>query len=76
MKGLQLSSLEAAAMLASLLPSVANAALYDTVIETQYGNLTGAMAFDATTGARFSNWKDVSVWKGIPFAASTAGENR
>ena len=56
----------------------ANAALYNTTISTQYGLVQGVPAFNSTSGpsSNLSNWEDITVWKGIPFAASTAGANR
>ncbi|OOF91965.1 hypothetical protein ASPCADRAFT_56460 [Aspergillus carbonarius ITEM 5010] len=60
-----------------LLLHAANAALYDQVIETSQGSVQGTAAFNASTAPSYiSNWKDISVWKGIPFAATTGGENR
>ncbi|KAJ5953543.1 carboxylesterase [Penicillium verhagenii] len=58
------------------LAPVASAALYDTVIETKYGSVQGYPAFNSTNTGNLTNWKDITVWKGIPFAATTGGENR
>ncbi|OJZ79607.1 hypothetical protein ASPFODRAFT_557679 [Aspergillus luchuensis CBS 106.47] len=71
-------SASAWAMLTTALSQVdlACAALYDQVIETQYGAVQGYPAFNKTPSGNLSHWRDVTVWKGIPFAASTAGENR
>ncbi|KAF9693563.1 hypothetical protein EKO04_008103 [Ascochyta lentis] len=52
------------------------AALYNQVIDTVYGPVQGIAAFDAQPNTNISNWRDVTVWKGIPFAANTAGQNR
>ncbi|KAJ5927882.1 carboxylesterase [Penicillium verhagenii] len=62
--------------LAMGLAPVASAALYDTVIETKYGSVQGYPAFNSTNTGNLTNWKDITVWKGIPFAATTGGENR
>ncbi|CAG8081265.1 unnamed protein product [Penicillium nalgiovense] len=56
--------------------SFAHAALYEQVIHTQYGPVQGYPAFNATPSGNLTRWRDITVWKGIPFAASTAGENR
>jgi carboxylesterase 2 len=58
------------------LTSSASAALYDQVIETQYGPVQGHAAFNSSFTGNLTHWKDITVWKGIPFAATTAGENR
>lgn len=66
------------AMLTAALSQVdlARAALYSQVIETQYGAVQGYPAFNETPNGNLTHWRDITVWKGIPFAASTAGENR
>lgn len=51
-------------------------ALYDSTIETQYGSLQGYPAFSSDPGNNISDWQSISVWKNIPFAASTGGANR
>ncbi|PWY69660.1 carboxylesterase [Aspergillus sclerotioniger CBS 115572] len=62
---------------AFFLLDVANAALYDQVIEVFQGSVQGAAVFNASTAPSYiSEWKDISVWKGIPYAATTGGENR
>lgn len=66
---------------ASLLVGLASAAssfspLYNSVIETKYGKVQGYPAFTSEPTGNLTNWKDITVWKGIPFAADTAGENR
>ncbi|KAJ5704311.1 carboxylesterase [Penicillium malachiteum] len=55
---------------------LASAALYDTVIDTKYGSVQGYLAFHSTNTGNLTHWKDITVWKGIPFAATTGGENR
>lgn len=55
---------------------VVSAALYNTVIQTKYGSIQGYPAFNSSPAANLSNWQDITVWKGIPFAATTAYENR
>jgi carboxylesterase 2 len=62
--------------LLSLQVSGTVAQLYNTVIETAYGRVQGTPAFNSTPVDNISDWQDITVWKGIPFAASTAGENR
>ncbi|KAI2791458.1 hypothetical protein POX_c04319 [Penicillium oxalicum] len=54
----------------------AYAALYEQVIQTQYGPVRGHAAFNETPSGNLTHWRDITVWKGIPFAASTAGQNR
>lgn len=54
----------------------ASAALYDEIIQTKYGPVQGIPAFDSEPINNISNWKDIAVWKGIPFAADTSGNNR
>ncbi|KAJ5992522.1 alpha/beta-hydrolase [Penicillium sp. IBT 35674x] len=66
---------------ASLLVGLASAApssspLYNSVIETKYGKVQGYPAFTSEPTGNLTNWKDITVWKGIPFAADTSGENR
>jgi carboxylesterase 2 len=60
-----------------LLLCQADAALYDQVIETTHGSVVGYQAFNSSpAGVGLSNWENIAVWKGIPFAANTSGENR
>lgn len=68
------SKLAAATLLSS--SAISNAALYNQVISTQYGAIQGYPAFNSSPQADLTHWKDITVWKGIPFAASTAGNNR
>ncbi|RYN23082.1 hypothetical protein AA0114_g12859 [Alternaria tenuissima] len=65
--------------LGAFAPAFAFAALYDQVIDTAYGPVQGIAAFDSDPSSNvttISNWKEVTVWKGIPFAADTSGANR
>ncbi|KAI0159497.1 hypothetical protein BJ166DRAFT_615103 [Pestalotiopsis sp. NC0098] len=56
---------------------VVQAALYETVMQTKYGGIQGYPAFNASpAGVDLQNWAEITVWKGIPYAASTAGQNR
>ncbi|OJJ48733.1 hypothetical protein ASPZODRAFT_114013 [Penicilliopsis zonata CBS 506.65] len=66
---------ETAALMAGLL-STTHAALYETPIETEYGMVQGAAALNSSIDGLFPNWQNISAWKGIPYAASTAGKNR
>jgi carboxylesterase 2 len=52
------------------------AALYNTVIQTNYGPVQGVKAFNSTPNGNLSNWEDITVWKGIPYGADTSGANR
>ncbi|KAL1606445.1 hypothetical protein SLS60_003849 [Paraconiothyrium brasiliense] len=55
----------------------AQAALYESVLQTPQGPVQGYPAFNSSpANMNLTNWKDVTVWKGIPFAADTSGENR
>jgi carboxylesterase 2 len=59
-----------------LLPTV-RAALYNTVLQTNSGPVVGYNAFNSSpAGIGLDNWENVAVWKGIPFAANTSGNNR
>lgn len=58
------------------LASVSSAALYETKIETKYGSVQGYPAFNSSNTGNLTHWKDITVWKGIPFAATTGGANR
>ncbi|KAF2251225.1 alpha/beta-hydrolase [Trematosphaeria pertusa] len=55
--------------------SLAKGALYNQVISTKYGDVQGYPAFNGSTQG-IDNWQDITVWKGIPYAASTAVSNR
>lgn len=56
------------------LPALASAALYNQVLQTESGPVYGYPAFNSTPSGNLTNWKDIAVWKGIPFAANTSGE--
>ncbi|KAK3938731.1 putative carboxylesterase protein [Diplogelasinospora grovesii] len=75
MKRSRAQHLLASALQIAQLPA-ASAALYQSVVQTSYGPIQGLAAFSNATAANISNWQNVGVWKGIPFAASTAGQNR
>lgn len=60
----------------ALLVPAASAALYDTVIQSKNGPVQGYAAFNSTPTGNLTHWEDITVWKGIPFAATTAGQNR
>ncbi len=62
-------------LLSSSLRSV-DAALYDQVVHTRYGDVVGYPAFNSSPAGNLSNWQNIAVWKGIPFAATTGGSNR
>lgn len=62
--------------LACGLAPVTSAALYDTIVQIKYGAVQGYPAFNSTNTGNLTHWKDITVWKGIPFAATTAGQNR
>lgn len=63
------------ALIVSGLAALANAALYKQVVTTKYGPLQGYPALSGNIRG-IQNWQDISVWKGIPFAASAGGTNR
>ncbi|KAK5027057.1 hypothetical protein LTS07_007356 [Exophiala sideris] len=44
--------------------------------KTSYGPVQGRPAFNSTPSGNLTNWENITVWKGIPSAASTAGQNR
>lgn len=59
------------------LVSLAHAALFNSTVQTETGSVQGYPAFEAAPdGVTLQNWEDITVWKGIPFAASTGGNNR
>ncbi|GAQ40591.1 hypothetical protein AtubIFM55763_007417 [Aspergillus tubingensis] len=66
-----LSSKDKQYMLLSLVAGaqLGAAALWNTVIPTEYGAVRGFPAFNTTDIA-------VTAWKGVPYAADTGGENR
>lgn len=62
---------------ASALAATANAALFESVVQTVNGPVQGYAAFNSSpVNVTLSNWKSIGVWKGIPFGANTAYENR
>ncbi|KAL0783118.1 hypothetical protein CaCOL14_001024 [Colletotrichum acutatum] len=64
-------------VIGAALAQAASAALYDTTVQTKYGMIQGYPAFNSSpANMSLDNWADIAVWKGIPFAASTAGNNR
>jgi carboxylesterase 2 len=52
------------------------ASLAGTVLTTPNGPVQGIAAFNSTTGVNITNWQNVTVWKGLSYAATTAGTNR
>lgn len=54
----------------------AAAALYNTIIQTNFGPVQGIKAFNSTPNGNISGWEDITVWKGIPYGADTSGANR
>lgn len=54
----------------------ANAALYHQTIQTESGPVYGYPEFNSTPAGGLTNWENIAVWKGIPFAATTGGEVR
>lgn len=63
-----------ASVLASL--PFTQAYLYDQVVSTAYGDVQGYQALDDSVASYLPNWESVTVFKGIPFAATTGGANR
>jgi len=60
----------------SLQTTGALAQLYNQVADTTYGPIQGYAAFNSSSVGNISNWEDITVWKGILFAANTSGINR
>lgn len=56
--------------------TLSRAALHDHTVTTKHGAIQGYPAFNSTPSVNLTNWQDIAVWKGIPFAATTAGSNR
>lgn len=67
---------EAACLVALAGLPFTQAALYGSTIQTDSGMVQGYPAFNSTPTGNLTKWQDITVWKGIPFAASTAGQNR
>lgn len=61
---------------AGLCARVVSGALHDRPIKTSYGSILGHPAFSSEPAGGLSNWETITVWKGIPFAATTVRENR
>jgi carboxylesterase 2 len=62
--------------LASSFMPIASAALYSSPVSTDYGLIQGYPAFSSSPSGNLTNWQNIAVWKNIPFAATTAGNNR
>jgi carboxylesterase 2 len=73
---IQCSVKNSCAALLACIGTFSSAALYDQVVDTKHGGVQGYRAFNSTPSGNLTNWEDITVWKGIPFAASTAGNNR
>ncbi|CAG7930601.1 unnamed protein product [Penicillium olsonii] len=58
------------------LAPIVSGALHNTPIETKNGDVQGYPAFNSSNTGNLTHWKDITVWKGIPFAATTGGQNR
>ncbi|KAJ5813667.1 uncharacterized protein N7503_000417 [Penicillium pulvis] len=57
--------------------SVADAALWEKPITLPQGKIQGVAAFNSSSApSTIPNWKNISTWKGVPYAASPAGDNR
>lgn len=56
--------------------SATNAYLYNQTIQTKYGAVKGVPALNATCCSYLNGYESVTVWRGIPFAADTGGQNR
>lgn len=54
----------------------ANAFLYNDTIVTKYGAVKGVPALNATCCSYLPGYESVTVWRGIPLAATTGAENR
>jgi carboxylesterase 2 len=70
-----LKSAVKATLVAIALFDTTEAALYDNPSKIKDGYVQGYPALNDSTVTKFSNWQDVTVWKGIPFAASTVSNN-
>ncbi|PQE08794.1 carboxylesterase protein [Rutstroemia sp. NJR-2017a BVV2] len=62
--------------LASSFMPIVSAALYSSPVSTDYGLIQGYPAFNSSPSGNLTNWQNIAVWKNIPFAATTAGNNR
>lgn len=70
------SSKPTAMFMALTLMSSTEAQLYKAPVQIETGLVQGYQALNSSTSSNFSNYQDITVWRGVPFAASTAGENR
>lgn len=63
---------------AGYLPTPADAKLYGVPVKTQYGYVEGFKYFNTSTTQKYFNLpdSDVAAFLGVPYAASTAYENR
>jgi carboxylesterase 2 len=52
------------------------AGLFNTIIQTAKGPVKGIQAFPSQPSFDLPNWQSITAWKGIPYGASTAYENR
>jgi carboxylesterase 2 len=50
--------------------------LSNKIIQTTNGPVKGTQAFSSEPTFNLPNWQNITVWKGIPYGASTAYENR
>lgn len=69
----------AAAVALTFSVNSAKGALYESVLETNLGPIQGVPAFNSSPYdpiGNLANWADISLFKGIPFAADTSGANR
>ncbi|KAI1453181.1 prolyl oligopeptidase-like protein [Annulohypoxylon moriforme] len=53
-----------------------SAALYESVLKTNYGPVQGYPAFNSSPAGNIANWADITAWKNIPYGADTSGNNR
>lgn len=62
----------------ALLVPAARAALYESIVTLNDGSpVQGYAAFNSSpANMTFNNWQSIGVWKGIPYAADTSGNNR
>ncbi|KAF2667465.1 alpha/beta-hydrolase [Microthyrium microscopicum] len=62
--------------LGACISSASPQGLWETTIRTNSGPVRGVQAFPTKPAFNISSWQDITVWKGIPYGASTAYENR
>lgn len=70
------SALKTGATPALLASSVSAQYLYNQTIQTSYGPVQGVPALNATCCSAIQGYENVTVWRGIPYAADTGGNNR